>query len=94
MPRYSIDPNRFPGSILAAMPCKVFDATGAEVVECLLADTETGEVVCWRTDAAGELHQVNGEIETFTEHRPAPLRVVPLDEWEMVAPDAIVTERK
>lgn len=63
-------------------PCKVFDATGAEIPHCVWADTETGEAVVlmqmWQAD--GKIRWTfdgSGEYQPCTERKqfPAPLRL-------------------
>lgn len=58
-------------------PCLLFDAEGNEVMYCIWADTETGEVIQYvRKD--GKFVIENNEVVKVTNVLPAPLRVEPI----------------
>ena len=75
MPRYSY--GSFPGTIPPPEPCDVIDGEGKAVPYCVLADTDTGEVLRGVTNGAGRPVREGGELVTVSEFRPLPLRLVP-----------------
>ena len=58
-------------------PCKVFDATGAEIPNLTECDTETGEVEQLVFDDDGQPRVEAGALVRRKSTRPAPLTV----EW-------------
>lgn len=56
-------------------PCKLFDATGKPVLDCIWADTETGEVVQYLRDDTGRFVINADGVARERRTVPAPLRV-------------------
>ena len=78
MPRYSASPEDFPGSNLPAVyPCAVYDGDDEEVADCLLFDTDTGEVIRQINDVEGNplLNAAKDRIEEKSEFRKLPFRI-------------------
>lgn len=62
-------------------PCRIFDATGEEVLYCIECDTETGEVEQLAHGRNGfVLTNFGTEVERIKATRPAPLTV----EWLVI----------
>jgi hypothetical protein len=69
MPRYSFDD---PDSIKPDGFVRVIDGDSREVEDCVLADTETGEVI------REVLNPERTGFVKFSEFRPLPLKLLPL----------------
>lgn len=72
MPRYSFDHDQFPDSIEPESPCEVIDGDGVPVDDCILANTDTGEVV------REKLNAERTAMIRFTEFRLLPLVLRPI----------------